>query len=103
MNRPRISITDFALDRGRTGLVLLASVAVWLETARGATSIPLEFRQPLTPYNLQSVRGVPISGVAQNPPGSDGRQPAGSDNQSGSSLPATPNQFGGFIGFGAIP
>src|SRR6267154_369097 len=62
--------------------------------------LPLEFRQTDTLFNLQSQRGVPISTVTNDPPGSDGRMPT--DNDSGSVLLPTTNQFQGFISFGGV-
>jgi hypothetical protein len=61
--------------------------------------LPLEIRQASTPYNLQSLSGVPISTTAGLPPGSDGRMPE--SNSSGSQNTPT-NQFQGFVFFGGI-
>src|SRR5882724_5480560 len=63
--------------------------------------LPLAFRQTDPLFNLQSQRGVPISTVTNDPRGSDGRMPT--DNDSGSVLLPTTNQFQGFISFGGIP
>ncbi len=71
--------------------------------SRAVETLPLEFHQPETTYNLQSLRGVPISSTTNTTIGSDGRLPLPGANESGSSLPATTNQFRGFMGFGAIP
>ena len=81
---------------GVVGLSLLASLG-----ASAATLLPLEFRQTLTPYNLEAQRGVPISSVTNNPPGSDGRVPSG-QNESGTYNLVTTNQFKGVITFGAV-
>jgi len=64
-------------------------------------SVPLEFRQSATLFNFQAQRGVPISTVTNDPPGSDGRMPT--VNDSGSVLLPTTNQFVGYVSFGAIP
>jgi hypothetical protein len=59
--------------------------------------LPLEIRQDTTPYNFQSVRGVPVLGI-----GSDGRLPlAGTINESGTYNMVTTNQFQNFVPFGA--
>lgn len=64
-------------------------------------ALPLEIRQPSTPWNFQSQRGVPISTVSNLPPGSDGRMT--NFNSSGSALLPTTNQFRSFIAFGGAP
>ena len=72
--------------------------------ARGQT-LPWELRQNLTPYNLHSQRGVPISSVTNTPPGSDGRAPTAAQQQAeGLTInPPTTNQFGGLLNLGATP
>ncbi|MBL9137535.1 MAG: hypothetical protein JNK85_16805 [Verrucomicrobiales bacterium] len=80
-------------------LIGLASVAP-IARAQSLT-LPLEIRQPNTIWNLQSVRGVPISSVVNQPPGSDGRMT--NRNESGSALLPTTNQFRGFVSFGGVP
>lgn len=86
-------------------LRLLFSVAVLLgslaEVLAQPVAVPLEFRQSEIPLNLQSQGGVPISGVPNVPPGSDGRMTT--INGSGSALLPTTNQFQGFLSFGATP
>ena len=69
---------------------------------RAATVLatPLEFSQPNTPWNLQSVRGVPISAVTNVPPGSDGRM-ATNNESFGSVNPPTAYQFAGVGAFAA--
>ena len=52
-------------------------------------------------YNLQSLRGVPISTSNGVPPGSDGRMPAGL-TESGSANLAAPNQFQSYTAFGGV-
>lgn len=64
-------------------------------------SLPLEIRQSDTSFNFQSQRGVPISMVANDPPGSDGRMTT--INESGSFVLPTAKQFQSFISFGSIP
>lgn len=63
--------------------------------------LPLEIHQQLTPFNLQSRAGVPISSVPGTPPGSDGRMPLAND--SGSPNQPTVGQFKSFISFGGAP
>src|ERR1051326_6043061 len=64
-------------------------------------SLPLEFRQSATLFNVQSQRGVPIPPVTNGPAGSGGRMPP--VNDSGSVLLPITNQFVGFLSFGGIP
>jgi len=60
---------------------------------------PLEIKQDRTPYNQQSVRGVPVpTGIA----GSDGRLVAYPGNIGASANPATGNQFSGFLSYAAV-
>ena len=70
-----------------------------------AQTLPWELRQNLTPYNLHSQRGVPISSVTNTPPGSDGRAPTAAQQQAeGLTInPPTTNQFGGLLNLGATP
>lgn len=81
------------------GLLILFNQA----NLNAAAILPFEFQQNQTPYNFSSAQGLPISSTINNPPGSDGRQPVSSENQSGSDLPATPGQFQGLVFFGAVP
>lgn len=63
---------------------------------------PLEIRQDLTTYNLSSRQGVPISSVANTPPGSNGKvPPLGSQIPPLPSGDPTPRQFQGAMMFGA--
>jgi len=64
-------------------------------------TLPLEIHQNLTPYNLQSQRGVPISTNALDP-GSDGRMTNFNQSAGSVNLP-TANQFKGFLSFGGLP
>ena len=83
-----------------TILVVLGLASVALNGAvQELINPPLEIKQDKTPYNYQSLRGVPIpSGVS----GSDGRLSGISDNIGASQNPASDNQFSGFISFGSI-
>ncbi len=65
--------------------------------------LPLEIRQDDIQYNRRKVGGLPISTVTNVPPGSDGRGPTLAQQQAAglTEVPATTNQFGGFIAFGA--
>jgi hypothetical protein len=55
--------------------------------------LPLQQTQDRTPYNLQSQRGVPLSGTPNVPPGSDGRL---------TGSVGTSNQFQSFLVFGSL-
>ena len=55
------------------GVLLLALALGAYYSARADNLVPFEFRQRKTTYNLQSLRGVPISSVSNSPAGSDGR------------------------------
>ena len=68
----------------------------------GGLALPLEIHQDLTPYNLQSAAGVPISTISNSPPGSDGLMPTANQSSGSVNLPTT-NQFQGFVSFGGIP
>ena len=57
---------------GLPGLLLASHL---LAGTAAAQSTFLELRETATPYNYGSVRGVPISSVANSPAGSDGRAP----------------------------
>ena len=83
-----------------TILVVLGLASVTLNGAvQELINPPLEIKQDKTPYNYQSLRGVPIpAGVS----GSDGRLSGISDNIGASQNPASDNQFSGFISFGSI-
>ncbi|HYG34299.1 MAG TPA: putative Ig domain-containing protein, partial [Clostridia bacterium] len=80
---------------------LVACGLLMCGSARGGMVLPLEIHQESTLYNYQSQLGVPISAVANVPPGSDGRMPTGM-NESGSFNPPTPNQFSSLVSFGAV-
>jgi hypothetical protein len=82
-------------------LLVVAGVSAGLSGIRAAESVPLEFRQTEILFNFQSQRGVPISTVANVPPGSDGRMTTINESQSG--ILPTGSQFQGFTFFGAIP
>ncbi len=85
---------------GRSFALLLACM-VLRSLNTEAELVPFEFRQQETFYNLQSMRGVPISSVSNSPAGSDGRMPTGM-TESGSYNTPTINQFNGMVGFGAM-
>ena len=87
------------LFRSSLSVALLLGVPAALSAQ--PLSVPLEFRQSATLFNFQAQRGVPISTVTNDPPGSDGRMPT--VNDSGSVLLPTTNQFVGYVSFGAIP
>lgn len=55
--------------------------------------------------NWQSQAGVPLSSTNGVPPGSDGRAPTLSEQLTNglTTAPPTPNQFQGFVCFGAVP
>lgn len=63
---------------------------------------PVELNQTLTPFNLQSQRGVPISTTVNTNIGSDGRMSATNDSF-GSVLAPTTNQFRGLLPYGGVP
>jgi hypothetical protein len=69
----------------------------------GAQVLPLEIRQDDIHYNLRKTNGLPISTVANVPPGSDGRGPTLAQQQAAglTEVAATANQFRGFVVFGA--
>jgi hypothetical protein len=84
-------------------VILAAGVLVGDTTAAWAqVTLPLEFHQDQTPYNLQSQQGVPISTITNVPPGSDGQMPTQNESYGSANLPTT-NQFQGFVSFGAVP
>jgi hypothetical protein len=67
-----------------------------LVLAAFAQTLPLELRQELTGYNLQSTNGVPLSHLVGNPPGSNGK----AENPAISGLVGTTNQFQSLTAFG---
>jgi len=74
-----------------------------LAGASGASAQALiQFSQPSTTWNYQSQRGVPISTITNNPPGSDGRMPTTVEGDTSNPMTTT-NQFRGFIAFGGVP
>ncbi|MCX6902634.1 MAG: hypothetical protein NTW03_03990, partial [Verrucomicrobia bacterium] len=82
--------------------LLLGGLLVCAGATYGALQLPLQFSQDTMLYNLQSLRGVPISSVSDNPTGSDGRMPVGL-KESGTGNLTTPNQFRGYTAFGGVP
>ena len=85
----------------RHGAVRFLAVLLALAAPGAQAQDTPEFKQQLTPYNLQSQRGVPISNTNGVPVGSDGRMPIGI-NESGTANLPTPRQFQSFLAFGAI-
>jgi hypothetical protein len=85
----------------RWALVLLS--LCWLAPDAGAQVLPLEISQNDIHYNLRKTNGLPISTVVNVPPGSDGRGPTLAQQQAAglTEVPATLNQFRGFVAFGA--
>lgn len=82
---------------------LLGIGLLTLGQALGQT-LPLEIHQNKTKYNYQSASGVPLSTTANDPAGSDGRAPTGTEQQ-GANLtinPPTANQFGALLSWGAV-
>src|SRR5260221_5390451 len=65
-------------------------------------ALPPQIQQDNTSYNLQSLRGVPISSVVDPSNGSDGRAPAITNNAY-SKLNPTTNQWAGLAGLGGNP
>ncbi|MBI5800360.1 MAG: hypothetical protein HZA92_06480 [Verrucomicrobia bacterium] len=86
---------------GLPGLLLASHL---LAGTAGAQSTFLEMRETATLYNYGSVRGVPISSVANSPAGSDGRAPTQGYQQSigETTQAANSNQFRSFVSFGAV-
>src|SRR5262245_939808 len=85
-----------AATRGVMRLAVVLLLGAWATGAAVAQeAIPLEFRLDAIRYNLSSTNGLPISNVRGTPPGSDGRAPS-------TGLPATANQFRGWVQFGAV-
>src|ERR1041385_9050107 len=85
----------------RVAALILAGIALF---SAGRAQTFLEIRQEETLYNLRSIRGVPISQTAGNPPGSDGRQPTlAQQTAAGLTVnPPTTNQFRSVISFGGL-
>lgn len=88
----------------REGAFRLGFAALISMVTAQAQTLPLEIRQSETPYNLQSVAGVPISTTAGDPPGSDGNGPTVSQ-QTDAGLTTTPAnlwQFQGHVNVGGL-
>ncbi|MBL9136266.1 MAG: hypothetical protein JNK85_10375 [Verrucomicrobiales bacterium] len=89
----------------RLGLaVVLTAHWAWVAPYAAAQVLPLEIRQDSIRYNLSSTNGMPISSTRGVPPGSDGRGPTLARQQAANltEVPATTNQFQGFVSFGAV-
>ncbi|MCC7374468.1 MAG: hypothetical protein IT581_07415 [Verrucomicrobiales bacterium] len=76
----------------------------WFSPEVVAQALPLEIRQDSIHYNLSSTNGLPISSSRGVPPGSDGRGPTLARQQAANltEVPATTNQFRGFVSFGGV-
>ncbi len=82
-------------------LMLLTLAGASMAPARASVSLPVEMRQDGIRYNRLPLGGVPLSGQAGSPAGSDGRAPSLLEpNGSGSQNPATPGQFQAGVVFG---
>ena len=82
----------------------LLAGCLWLGASPGwaGVAVPLELRMDQMWINWGSQRGVPISTVAGNPPGSDGRMPNSNDS-GGAGLPRTNQfQFSSFMALGGV-
>ncbi len=90
------------LDRLLLAAGLLSGA--WLSPDATAQALPLELRQDAIHSNLSSSNGLPISTTRGVPPGSDGRGPTLAQQQAAglTEVPATTNQFRGFVFFGAV-
>src|SRR5215468_1632320 len=81
----------------QTALFALLSSTCALQAA--GLALPPQIQQDNTLYNLQSLRGAPISTVVNTNTGSDGRAPS-ITNSPYSSLNPTTNQWASVAGFG---
>ena len=81
----------------RRGAVLLSASFFAAELLAQLPALPLEIRQHVTTYNLQSERGVPLSATEDDPPGSDGRAPTQAQ-QAADGLTLNPPSVGLFRG-----
>jgi hypothetical protein len=94
MGRSRLGESGAARGARRVTLALL--LGAWTcEAVAQSVTLPLEFKQTQTRYNLQSRRGMPISHLPNVPEGSDGRAPGPNPGPIG-----TINQFQGLLTFG---
>ena len=117
--RPRITHTKFQtrshgsarrLPDGIVGVGLLAVAFLYLSVAPAlGQAVGLEIitaSQPFVsdgvPYNRSSERGMPLSPVADDPVGSDGRAPTVAEQTADglTTNPPTPDQFQGVTSFG---
>ena len=89
------------MHRSRFKICLLALPVLIQGMMAQVPKGPLEIRQDLTTYNVSSKQGLPISSVANTPPGSNGKVPP-----LGSQLPPlpsgnpTPRQVQSVLSFG---
>ena len=93
---------ESAVVCGGLRLAFAFLLSTWAVPEAAAQALLLEIHQDLTPYNLQSRRGVPISTIPNVPPGSDGRMTNRNESSGSVNLP-TPNQFHGFLSVGGLP
>ena len=88
----------------KRGAVLLSASFFAAELLAQLPALPLEIRQHVTTYNLQSERGVPLSATEDDPPGSDGRAPTQAQ-QAADGLTLNPPSVGlfrGMVVFGGL-
>src|SRR5579859_4760092 len=101
------------LPAGKAAAITLGGLWLWQCHPALAQTPPLQIQQqdmlvnsdfPLG-INWQSYAGVPLSSTNGSPPGSDGRAPTVSQQLANglTTAPPTPNQFQGFLCFGAVP
>lgn len=86
----------------RWSLLSVLMVGFALQVRAQSIALPLQIRQLETTYNLQSQRGVPISNVISNPPGSDGRMSLTNESTGLIQSPQS-GQFKGLLSMGAVP
>jgi len=95
---------ESAVARGTLRLAFGLLLGAWAAPDAMAQALPLEIQQDALRYNLRKTNGLPISSVTNVPPGSDGRGPTLAQQQAAglTVLPATTNQFVGFVVFGGV-
>ena len=85
------------MEQFRSAIVVALAMLLGASTWGASIQGPLEIKQSLTPYNMHSGRGMPISTTTNVPPGSDGRAPTILDQEE-DGLPTTLPTTGQFIG-----
>jgi hypothetical protein len=87
-------------------LLCLAILSLLIVPGQASAQLifPLEVRQNVTQYNFQSESGVPISSTKNDPKGSDGRAPLGSEqiDKGLTGSPPTGGQFQGILSWGTV-